>query len=70
MKDRSDRSPVSVSADRGSGADAGGVKAATAGGAKAEPRGPASTTGEGSNVARPGSRLGTRILVAMQQGAS
>lgn len=70
VKDRSVRSPVSVSAERGSGADQGGVEAATAGGAKAEPQGPASATGEGSNVALPGSRLGTRILVAMQQGAS
>lgn len=56
--------------DRGSEADRAREAAETAGGARAEPQGPESTTGEGSDVARPGSQQGTRILVAMQQGAS
>lgn len=59
-----------MSRDRGSEADRAGEAAETAGGARAELQGPESMTGEGSDVARPGSQLGTRIHVAMQQGAS
>lgn len=70
VKGSSGRRPVSASRDPGSGAGRAGEGAARAGGARAEPRGQASTTGEGSDVARRERQLGTGILVAMQQGAS